>query len=221
MWGPSLVLQLCFLLYSPLCLIPLSFPVVPLTGICWNGFDSCPIVIYPVAFLLGRHGKRMFVSDSLCWFFLLSSHTISGVVPEWIPLWNPAAKQCELNICLFLMVGPGASVPLFCLHYRIWLTRSHSCLKKKKKVCPLNWENAHLICPEWVNSASACKQSVRWLTVPRRRLPFYLSLSHRTPRAGVPGTWPIGGSLPSSFPDYEPRKGSLRQQLLLLFLRVS
>lgn len=55
-------------------------------------------------------------------------------------------------------------------------------------MCPLNWENAHLICPEWVKSASACKQSVRWLTVPRRRLPFYLKTASvpQNPTCGRP-----------------------------------
>lgn len=39
----------------------------------------------------------------------------------------------------------------------------------------------------------------------------------RTPSAGSPGTWPIGGSLPSSFLDRETQKGGLLSRFPLLF----
>lgn len=44
-----------------------------------------------------------------------------------------------------------------------------------------------------------------------------LRLAGWTPPAGAPGTWPIGGSLPSSFLDHRPQKDILSFPFLLLF----
>lgn len=81
MQGPSLIL-FYFIVFPALCLSPLSVPIPPnLTGICCNVFDICPIIIYPIAFLLGWHSKMAFVSncaDSL----LLSSHSNLGGVRD-------------------------------------------------------------------------------------------------------------------------------------------
>lgn len=81
MQGPSLVL-FYFIVFPPLCLIPLSVPIPPnLTGICCNLFDMCPSISYPIAFLWGWHSKMVF--DSNCaGSLLLSSHNDLGGVRD-------------------------------------------------------------------------------------------------------------------------------------------
>ena len=86
------------------------------------------------------------------------------------------------------------------------------------KQCSLNWEAAHL-------SRMSVFVHRRWVCSLCHEDPLLLQgrswLAEPHVRAGSPGTWPIGGSLPSSFLDHKPQKGRLQSRFLCSFLPVS
>lgn len=101
---------------------------------------------------------------------------------------------------------------IFSVH-RTWLT---DCTLVGKRKCSLNWENAHL---SWMSWVCFCLQAEGEVTdcSTKTHSTWRLRPAGRTLHVGSPGTWPIGGSLPSPFLDRKPRKVSLCYQFLLLF----